>query len=296
MFMHFNNTNWNLYKPFMAVYEVKNLYAASEILGVSRAAISKNIKELGDQLGVTLFTVTPKGFVPTASGRALHESIKNICTLIVGAEDELQEFDGGTYATIKIGVQSAVAEMVLANHLTKFCARYPNVRLEFFTHNILEMLAQGKLDFVVSLGQYLGNTDFKQKHITTVNLTFIASRQFVLAKNVKLKISLQQFLDLPIIAYNETFDEFIAANKIVVPYDIRIIKTQSSEFNFRLVRGGIGVGLYCKELLPLDDKNIVEMTVEGVKLPTSDVVFVYSSALTPAARAFFDGLVTGALK
>ena len=69
--------DFELYRIFVAVAEEKNITKASEKLNISQPAITKQIKNLENQLGYKLLERKSKGVELTLEGKALYEKLKN---------------------------------------------------------------------------------------------------------------------------------------------------------------------------------------------------------------------------
>ena len=106
-----SNTNWNHYKTFITVYEVKNMHRASNILGITRSAISHNMKELGNQLGVALFTPHSKGVEPTNDAIDIYPMIKSAVESITRAESHASASGSESRSTVKKAVSAASVEI-----------------------------------------------------------------------------------------------------------------------------------------------------------------------------------------
>lgn len=279
-----------MYKSFTVVYEGGNLYRASEVLGVSRAAISQNIKELERQLSVVLFSSTNKGLFPTGEATNLYQNLKGAISSIVNTENDFQSFNTSSAATVKIGLSSNIAEVLVADYLIQFCVKYPNVKLEFYKQNMNYMLENGKLDLIINIDQYLNSDAFDVRKIMTGNLVFFAARDFLVKHNLSQNITLDALLELSIITYNENWNDFVRQHSIAS--EPKVIKTQSSELNYYLAKRSLGVGLHCRELLEMiNDKDIVMLNIENIKLETVDIIYAFNKNLSRPAKAFVNGLV-----
>jgi len=258
---------------------------AAEILNMSRSAISQNIKELCNQLGVTLFTATNKGVIPTGEANNLYPTVKNAIVSIVEAENNLQAFDSESEAVIRIGLAGPTIEYCIFDYLKEFCIKYPKVRLEFFRRDIMELLANGKIDFVIELASVVKGTGFKTVNLFNINSTFIATKEFLKKRGLSQTISLNDFLRLPIISFHVWQDFFKQLGSSAEPF---IIKTDSISMHHYLAKNSIGIGHYCKELLSqINDPNLVEVNIENLQLPVIEVVCGYNILSRPA-RAFIE--------
>lgn len=69
--------DFELYRMFVAVAKEENITKASEQLSISQPAITKQIKNLENQLSVKLFERKNKGVILTQEGKELYNKIKN---------------------------------------------------------------------------------------------------------------------------------------------------------------------------------------------------------------------------
>jgi DNA-binding transcriptional LysR family regulator len=276
----FNNTNWNLYKTFIVAYETKSMHKASEILGITRSAISQNIKELGNQIGLTLFTATPKGIVPTGEATAFYEQIRVGAEQILCAENDLKTMDENTHGIIKISVPSDFIKLYIKDYLKIFCALFPNIRLDFIKRSSFDLLASGEIDFVIDPDYKFANTDFKTKQLFNVTDVFIVSKEFLKSHNLPRTITQEKLLTLPIIAQPQSW------NFKTPPY----ISTTSSDLVFQLTKMSVGIGCYCKELFDkIADPDLLCLDIKDLKPVASKIVCGYKN-LTRPAKEFIIGL------
>lgn len=288
--MNFNNTNWHLYKTFLITYETRNMSAAANILHLSRSAISHNNKELGNQLGVTLFTAHSKGVIPTGEANNLYPIVKNAITALVDAENNLRAFTGESKAVIRIGIAAADVEFYILNYLKDFCSKYPRVQLDFYSTNAMEMLTSGKLDFVIHVGVKAKNTGFKIIDLFTVEGVFMASKQFLKNHGLTQNMSLTEFSRLPMISFHsweEEYRDFARQNHLPEPNFI--VRSNMVTTNHHMMKNSIGIEFYIKGLFGDLNSDVVEVTVEDYKISPVTFVCVYNNLSRPA-RTFIDAL------
>jgi len=283
--MNFNNTNFNLYKSFVVVYETRNLHRAAEILGVSRSAVGQNIKELNNQLGVILFTSTRKGVIPTSEANNLYPNIKNAITAIVESENSLQEFNSESGGIIKIAMTNSVLDLCIKDYLKEFCTKYPKVSIEFFGRDSMDLLKQGKIDFIIELDFFFKNQDIKTIDLFKLSSIFVVTKDFLIRHNLKSTMTKDDLMMLPIITQRESWFEFFGSTE-------RFIISPSSDLTYIMAKNSLGVGFYCKELLDkTNDPDLVALNIKDITLPTAKVVCGYNNSLSRPARAFIDGLL-----
>ena len=125
------NVDWNLYKVFYIVAKYKSMTKASEVLFVSQPAISKSIKTLEEQIGVSLFNRSSRGINLTEEGKVLFNRIAPAFLSIQNAEDELNNFNDLNVGEIKIGISTVLTKCLLLDSIYKFKTQYPNVKINF---------------------------------------------------------------------------------------------------------------------------------------------------------------------
>ena len=289
--MTFNNTNWHLYKSFIVVYETRNLQRAADILLVSRSAVSQNLKELSNQLGVTLFTSHSKGVMPTGEANNLYPIIKNAILAIVDAENGLQAFTSESTGIIRIAVPDQVVDWLIADYLQEFCVKYPKVRFEFYRLKGLNELIIGNVDFLFDFKHKITGNELKITDLFFLHGNLIASRAFLKKQGLSDKISKEDFLRLPIITYpTDPLAEFY--KQLSPSAEPFVLKTDTYNLTHFLATNGLGVGWSSKELFrKRNEPNLIEVSVGGIALPVSIISCAHNQNLSRAARAFIEGLL-----
>ena len=288
--MQYSNTNWNLYRSFIAVYETKNFHRAAEVLGVTRSGVAQNLKELSKQLGVKLFNGHSKGVEPTGEAIALYPSIKSASDAIFDGEGNLQLFNENSRGVIKMVLSSNILNYVLLEYFKQFSAKYPNIRFEFFSRAQQEnyqLIMKRKLDLVIYTDDVCKDYDLKMCELFKINSIFIASKKFLAKHGLGTTITREQFESLPVIG-----DELqMLIDKTGVNIN-RYMSAPTSDAIFNLANEGMGIGMFYDYFRNMKYKgDLVELIVEGVKPLTLTFVLGHNAGyLTQASVAFIDGL------
>ena len=93
------NINLDSYNVFYAVAKSGNITKASNILHISQPAITKQIKNLEEELGFQLFIRTKRGVILTSNGEKVYEQIKEAMKYIKNIENisnSLNKLETGT--------------------------------------------------------------------------------------------------------------------------------------------------------------------------------------------------------
>jgi LysR family glycine cleavage system transcriptional activator len=97
--------------------------AAAELC-VTDSAVSHQIRQLEEQLGVSLFIREGRQIRPTMAAGRLMQSLQQAFELIGDACDELR--DPSSLAVLRLAVTAELAQKWLMSRLTDFYARYPH--------------------------------------------------------------------------------------------------------------------------------------------------------------------------
>jgi len=117
-------------KAFLAIAEAKTFTAGARRVNVTQAAISMQIRQLEDEVGLQLFTRTPRRVIITEAGEYLLDRARKILREHDSALAEIAELSGAEHGRLRIG--SASAEFTiqqLPRILQSIKKKYPNADL-----------------------------------------------------------------------------------------------------------------------------------------------------------------------
>lgn len=140
--------DFELYRIFVEVAKERNITKASEKLNVSQPAITKQIKNLEEQLSMKLLERKSKGVELTLEGKKLYEKIKKPI-------EELNTIDRQVCKekVINIGTHNHIGSCIFGKALNKYYLKYPNVNLNLVceeTSEMMKKLQNEELDIVFS--------------------------------------------------------------------------------------------------------------------------------------------------
>jgi DNA-binding transcriptional LysR family regulator len=171
----------------------RNLTHVADVTHVTVPAVSKALSELERGLGLSLFSRTAQGLVPTPYGECLIRHARAILTNLVQARDELKALGSGTEGKIHIGVLPASTSVLLPQAVAILKRRSPltNVLVtEGATSLLLPELWMGRLDLVVGRLPSPGTTiSFKEKELLEEPVRLMTGSHHPLAHRKTLKWS-----------------------------------------------------------------------------------------------------------
>lgn len=140
--------NLELYKIFVFVAKEGNITKASEKLNISQPAVTKHIKNLEEQLGVTLFKRNKYGMELTDKGRELYKEVSESILKIYKAEERVR-----SNRNIHLGSHVTMLSRMFGKCIANYYELNPNSQIEVTNetfNDMLNMLENQKLDIVLS--------------------------------------------------------------------------------------------------------------------------------------------------
>ncbi|MDR0805736.1 MAG: LysR family transcriptional regulator [Enterobacteriaceae bacterium] len=140
-------------KAFKEVAEQGSIRAASRSLGLSQPSVSKNIKELEESLGVSLFSRHSSGITLTLFGEDFFRHVLVILRELEQAQENIRQHLGSNTGMINIGMGASLANSLLPAAVVLFRKEFPNVKLMISEGQVeahLLRLQQGEFDFCIN--------------------------------------------------------------------------------------------------------------------------------------------------
>ncbi|MHC5249711.1 LysR family transcriptional regulator [Enterococcus sp. LJL90] len=141
------------YRYFLAIAEQGNISKAAKNLNITQPTLSRQLKELEEELGVELFQREHKQLVLTEAGIFLRERAQEIIQLADKTQQEFLDQRQTLFSgKISIGCVEADNSDTLALMLEEFVEDYPQVSFEIFSstsEEIIEKLDLGLLDVAI---------------------------------------------------------------------------------------------------------------------------------------------------
>jgi len=225
-----------------------NVSDAAETLFTSQPGVSKQVRQLEDELGVQVFvragkrlaSVTPAGEAVVAAARRALKEIENLRR--VGAEYKSED-----EGTLSVATTHTQARYVLPRVVRDFSGRYPKVRLELHQGNPMQVALQtahGDADVGIATEALASFPDLVTLPCYQWNRCVLVPRGHPLAKTRPL--TLAALARYPIVTYdfaftgrsqiNAAFDaEGLTPKVVLTALDSDVIKTY--------VELGMGVGI-----------------------------------------------------
>lgn len=137
-------------KAFLAIYEAKTFTAGARRVNVTQAAISMQIRQLEDEVGLPLFTRTPRRVIMTEAGECLLDRARKILREHDTALAEIAELGGVEHGRLRIGSSSSVfSTQQLPKILPLLREKFPNSELAVTagtSQTLVDTIMHGAID------------------------------------------------------------------------------------------------------------------------------------------------------
>ena len=137
---------------FLEIARAGNMSRAAETLHVSQPALSKQIKELEQELGKKLFRRGSTSLSLTDEGMLLRKRANDILDMVDKTTDEFKALDDITGGEVHIGCAESFQIKYLAQTIKAFRIKYPLFRYHLTSGNteqVVERLDRGLIDLAV---------------------------------------------------------------------------------------------------------------------------------------------------
>ncbi len=139
-------------KYFIEVAEREHVTEASVALHVAQSAVSRQIFNLEEELGVTLFLREGRNVRLTPVGKVFLQHMKQAVQIIDQAKREIDELLDPQRGTVRIGFPSSLAAYTLPTVISAFRERYPLVKFQLRQcsyHSLVSEVARGEIDLAL---------------------------------------------------------------------------------------------------------------------------------------------------
>jgi DNA-binding transcriptional LysR family regulator len=193
---------------FVAVAHKKHFTRAAEELHLAQPALSQQIQQLEQELGVALLERTSRQVRLTSAGEAFLARSEGILAEVERVQMEMQEFAGLLHGRIEIGALQSLEAFGFISLLARFHKSYPGIEIilqEEANEKLLELLKAGQLD--LSLIQITGATFPPDMTIPAISTEALVTEEIVLVVSAShalaqaRHVSMEQLREEPFVAF-----------------------------------------------------------------------------------------------
>src|SRR3990167_3878801 len=147
---------------FFKVAELSSFTDAAKVLRLSKGAVSKQITQLEETLGMALLQRTTRKIALTEAGQLLYEHCQHVADAVGDAQAALSTNLSSPHGTLRISSPNSFAAMHLAPAIVEFMKLYPQIQVEVFLGGAYEDLMEHALDVGIRIGS-LSDSSLKSR-------------------------------------------------------------------------------------------------------------------------------------
>lgn len=281
---------------FLEVAREGSITGASYALQVTQPTLSRQLKDLEEELGRKLFLRGSHRITLTNEGLLLRKRAEEIMEIVYKTEDEFESLNDKISGNVHIGGGESDAMRVIAEVIREVKEEYPGIHYNLYSGNaedVMERLDKGLLDFGILI-QPVDISKYNSLSLPAKDVWGLAMRQDdPLAE--KKTISPDDLPGVPLL----TTRNYLRQNRVKNPCTewlggnvekLNIVATYNLIYNAALmVEAGLGCAMTIDRLLDVTANKNLCFRPFFPKLESGlDIVWKKDQVFSPAAEVFWE--------
>ena len=273
---------------YLAVVREGTISAAAEALHVAQPSLSRQMKELEEELGASLFERGNRKITLTEEGMVLRKRAEEMVRLMQMTEEEISQIKNHVSGSVRIGAGESFSFHYLSRTAADIAAEHPDIRFHITsgdTQDLMDELNNGLIDFAVIF------TDVDHTLYQSIPLPAEDSFGVLMRKDHPLSkketVRLADLKNYPVIVsraalpYFSGSDELSALN-VVAPYNL--IYNASL-----LVEDGLGMAICFDRLINVSgDSKLCIKPIIPRRENAGNLIWKKYQVFSPAVSLFID--------
>ena len=278
---------------FLETAREGNITRAAERLHVTQPTMSRQLKDLEDELGTKLFIRTNYALRLTDAGMLLRNRAEDILDMVDKTETEFKTLDDTTGGEIYIGAPESDSLKYFAKALKQIQALHPQVRCHIVSGNsedVSEQLDKGLLDFALVM-EYVNQLKYNYLDIPAHDTWGVIMRKDApLAKRKTLRLA--DVYELPLICSRQNMEQNFSQWFGKKLNRLNIVATYNLFYNASiLVREGLGYAIsYDKLANTGKNGDLVFVPLSDVPISEMKIIWKKQQVFTPIASILLEEL------
>lgn len=283
-------------KYFVTIAKEENITRAANSLHVTQPTLSRQIKKLEEELGVSLFKRSNHNIHLTEEGQLFKKRAEELLAMSQKMQDEFKVIDKQVEGNIYLGCGETKGMQFIAQIFKNIQTTYPNINLHIYSGNaddIANRLDKGLLDFGILI-QPANLTKYKALTLPSYDKWgAVAKRNSQLAKNKT--VTKDDLIDLPLLCSRQAIDPTIINNEFTGWFgdmfdQLNIVSTFNLAYNAGLmVKENVGYALTLDSIINTsEESDLCFIPFEPELIAKHNIVWRKGHSFSKAAQVFLD--------
>ena len=282
---------------FEAVGRLASISRAAAELNLTQPAVSMQVKQLEDQIGLPLIDLVGKRLVLTEAGQELLGHAREIAAKLIDLKAAMDQFRGLERGMLRVAVVSTVSYF-LPRLIKDFTRNHPGVRISLQVANrdaVLAALAEKRTDLAIT-GRPPESADVVARHVMDNPLVVIAEPRHALADRDHIPVHLLG--EEVMIAREQGSGTQAAVEGFFTEHGVEYraaCEVSGNEAVKQAVQVGLGIGIVPAQTieLELETKRLAVLPVEGFPIKRKWYLLHRAGGRLPlVSKAFCDLLLS----
>ncbi|MBT2255628.1 LysR family transcriptional regulator [Priestia megaterium] len=283
---------------FLAVAREGNITKAADVLHVTQPTLSRQLKDLEQELGKKLFIRSSHSVILTDEGMLLRNRAEEIVNMVDKLEAEFSSMEETIGGDVYIGGGETEATKHIARVAKDVQVRYPNIRYHLYSGNeedITERLDKGLLDFGILI-QPADISKYNYLNMPAKDVWGVVMRK---DRSLALKESIQaaDLLNVPLICSRQAMKQTFSKNEFADWFGedfhkLNIVTTYNLAYNAAImVEEGVGYAITLDKIVNTSTASNLCFRPLQPRLESGlNIVWKKHHVLSAAANAFLKEL------
>jgi DNA-binding transcriptional LysR family regulator len=279
---------------FLAVGEASNFTKAAARLRVAQPALSRQIQDLEEEIGVSLLRRSSRGVTLTAEGKLFLEQVRELLKHADVSVEKVRALARGQYGELHIGYAAVPTTVILPPTLAAFQTVAPDVKVvlhDFSSDELISGLRNGTLELAIMVeptAEQTAGIEFEVLQTSPLGVAMSATHPFARLKSIPLKkLAAEPIVGLSRKDYPE-FQRFI--DRLFASVDVKpqiAVECDSMSSLITEVEAGRGVSLAAPIFKLVIGKRLVYRPLTGTTETVSvGIARATKGEVTPAGERF----------
>lgn len=273
---------------YLAVVREGTISAAAQALHVAQPSLSRQMKELEEELGVTLFVRGNRKITLTEEGMVLRKRAEEMVRLMQMTEEEISQIKNHISGSVRIGAGESWSFHYLSRAAASITAEHPDIRFHITsgdTQDLMDELNNGLIDFAVIF------TNVDHTLYQSIELPAEDSFGLLMPKDCPLaersEIRLSDLRGLPVIISRAAAPHYSGSDELS---SLNIVATYNLIYNASLlVEDGLGYAICFDKLInTTGDSPLCMRPIVPAMKSTGYLIWKKYQVFSPAVQMFID--------